>query len=519
MKREATLCILVALVAAAVLLHPSVFGLGEVLPGGDRAYGQAWGAWSIGRDVALDGEVALAGWPVLLTIRALDLVLPLAVATTLAVLGWLAAGGVVAYLAVRDISRPGAVGAALICGANPALLEGVADGRYEWLVVPWVVAALSRRPGWVALGLAGAAAHSPLLGLATAILATIPALARSWRAGAATLAAGALFTGLSAWPHRALTDLPVAEAPLNAFANAGDFLEPFFAWREDAVTPGVALWLVLAGGAWLLWKRRLDAGLAVAFAVGLVLALGTELYWGGGTVRVLQRPVPMPASIVQALLPDHPLLTWKSALVPAMVAGGLALAPLRRWGLAVASVVFLAGALEPIGATDARMPRAVEQLAGGEGPVLHLPVATEGHNLRALWFQTAHGRPLVTPMGAMTSSELLGDPLVVLAVNAEVQEPRHAIPDRHAKTMLMTLGVREVLLHRDDADLGSLVLLDQLLGSQLGSPQRDLVGEVDVYRLPSGHGGEEPEVVGFQEPRDPPAGWLRPQDWLEKYGS
>ncbi|HJN76985.1 MAG TPA: hypothetical protein QGF58_23875 [Myxococcota bacterium] len=521
MKREFPVAVAAALGLAALLLHPALYGLGEVLPGEARAYGQAWGAWSLFHEAEVAGEVVLAGWPVLVTIALLDLLLPLAVATTLAVWAWLAAGLAAVYLCARsrDAPLPGALAAALVAGANPALLQGVHEGRYEWLVVPWVALALfQKRPLWTMVGLLGAAAHSPLFGLVTALLAATVAVTVSYKRAGATLAAGGLCAGLAALPYRELRRLPVEEQSLEAFANAGDLLEPFYSWRPDAAAPGIALWLALAGAAWLLAKRRLDVALAVAALLGIVLALGPELWWGRTGFRLHERPVPLPAALIEAMLPSLPTLTWKAAMVPAMVAAGLLLGPLRRPGFGVAALVLGFALSRSLPTSDASIPRSVEQLADGDAPVLHLPVATDSHNLRLLWFQTAHARPLFTGMGPLEASELLADPLVVLALNATAQEPRYAVPDRYPRTILMTLGVREVLLHRDGAELGGLVLLDQLLGGQLGSPQRDLVGEVDVYRIPAGHGGEEPLAVPVQEPGDPPEGWLAPERWLETYG-
>jgi hypothetical protein len=533
MRREATLATLAALILAALLVGPGLWQLGELLPGGSRAWSQAWGAWRMLREApAVQGDVVLAGAPVLLSVRVLEPLFGLASATSLAVWLWLSAGLVSGWLLARRVgaNRPAAAATSLALGANPVVLGGLAEGRYEWLLAPalalglWGAVEPDRRLKWALIGGLGAAltaAFTPLMGLVSTALLALVALSHSARRGGAILALGALGTAAAAWPWAGLEHLPVEEGWLAAWSNPGDLLEPFYAWRETAA-PGLALWLIVASGLWRVLARRdrepLLVGLLVALGVGVVLSWGTDLSWGGQTLDLGGRSLPMPAGWLQTAMPVHPLLTWKTALLPAMACGALVLARLeaRLAWVALALLGLEALVLEgPAPAVDARVPQAVLQLRG-EGPLVDLPIDSEGRGFghRYLYLQTRHQRPLLSGMAPLRRGLLLNEPLVVLSANAALGESRHAAPRRGVGDVLEGLGVRTVLFHREHLDVGGRVLLDRLFAHAFEAPQRDLVAGVDVYTLPPGE-LEELDLVGFEDPHEPPLGWQDPEDYLE----
>ncbi|MCP4807164.1 MAG: hypothetical protein GY913_26125 [Proteobacteria bacterium] len=521
MQREAAPVVAGSVALAALLLRSSWIQLGEVLPGGPRSWAQAWGAWRLGgAEPEVAGDVLLAGWPVLGSIAALDLILPLVVATTLAVTLWLAAGLASAYVGARRLgAEPLTAGAvAVFAGANPAVLQGVSEGRYEWLVVPWValglVAAMEERHVLVAVACLGAALHTPLLGASLAGLVVLAASSRSWRAGGLTLAAAAVpvvAVGALSW---GVQSIPFGEKIVHASGNAGDWLEPFFAWRDDATAPQLGLWLG-APLALLAWRRGvLHGALALGAAAALVLSIGPELRWGAVAYSLDAAILPAPAALLDVFVPLE-VVTWKSVLVPGLVAGALALSRLdRRAAIVLALGALVHIVLNPIGSVAAGSPQALSQLPG-EGPVLNLPVDVErdGNQLRWLFAQTQHRRPLLTGMEPPEPAVFLADPLVVLSINAVAGHPRHAVPDQTATVVLQGLGVETVVLDRDAVPIGGRVLLDEVLGRYVGAAQRDLAGGIDVYSLERGD-GVEAEATLLMDTRTGADGHLEPDAWL-----
>lgn len=540
---EIPLAVLAATLLAAAVMAPALLQPATLLAGGWASWGQAWGMarlrWELsGATIpAVDGPVVLAGYPQRLSGAALSAILELPVAFNVATLLWLAAGVLAVGLAARALgaSRLGAAAAAVLGGLNPALLHAAGQGWTEWLAAPLIAVGLYgaiaegqdlRRSLLAGLGAGLTALCTPVLGVATVAVAAVAALARGPRRAVMVLGFGALMAMPGLWPWRHGGALPRPNVQrLLASLDLADLLSPLWTWRAWGVHPGLALWLGLGAALWLARREAMGRALAAASGLGLVLALGGELQWGGA--RIGQSGLPLPGRLVELLIGPDAVFNWKIAVIPAMIAGALALARLRDPRLLGAALALGLAELAwrgPVDTVDGEVPIGVAQLAEGEGAVLHLPLevgfpAPEGTNLRALYFQAIHRRPLVTGMAPTWVSPLYGDPLVILAANAEIEQDLWAIPPAGPVMVLKSVGVRQIVLDRRMVSVGSLALLDRLLARACESPQRDLVGRVDIFTIPAQAAGSPlvPEAMRLTELRYLPEGWYTPEEYLSRW--
>ena len=143
-------------------------------------------------------------------------------------------------------------------------------------------------------------------------------------------------------------------------------------------------------------------------------------------------------------------------------------------------------------ATELKMPLAVEDMRGGEGRILHLPLeiagsvadAAPGSHSRYQWWGHLLGRetlPGIDPM--QKRSPLYGEPLVVLSIDVVGSTDRYLIPPELPASTLSTLGISQVVLHTRGIDPQGLAVLRGVYGRWLGTAQRDPSG-VEIYPVP-----------------------------------
>lgn len=528
---------------AALALWPALSHPATRLAGAWASWGQAWGMarlrWELsGSPIpAVDGPVVLAGLPQRLSGAALSALVDLPVAFNLVTWLWLAAGVFAVWLAARGLgaSRWGAAVAAILGGLNPALMQAAGQGWTEWLAAPLLALGLygalaegeDLRNGLLGgLGAGLTALCTPVLGVAAVAVSGLAALGRSPRRALTLVAAGALMAAPGLWPWRHGGALPRPNVQrLLASLDLADLLAPLWTWREWGVHPGLALWLGLGVALWMARGDRPARALLAALFLAVVLALGGELQWGGA--RLGASGVPLPGRLIERLIGPDAVFNWKIAILPGLVAAALAVSRLgqpRLLALFAAAALAEAAYNGPVDTVDGEVPIGVRQLAEEEGTVLQLPLevgfpAPEGTNMRALYFQAFHKRPLVTGMAPTWVSPLYGDPLVVLAANAEIEQDLWAIPPAGPVMTLKSLGVRQILLDRREVSVGSLALLDRLLARACESPQRDLVGRLDIFTIPTTTDSSPlvPEAMRLTELRYLPAGWYSPQEYLSRW--
>ncbi len=178
-----------------------------------------------------------------------------------------------------------------------------------------------------------------------------------------------------------------------------------FSLHEDGVQRFIGhqrqlSWVLLVlVGVWFVRPGRLPRGLAAACAVPLlIVAMGPLVVVGDGFF------VNQPYKALAEALPFARRLWWPGrALGPVMVVGALVAAvALHRLGWLRWVVVAAWGAdlnasgLAPMPTWDASIPAGYRCLADGpEGALIELPYGwTQAH----LWYQTAHGRPILGGM-------------------------------------------------------------------------------------------------------------------------
>ncbi|MCB9793774.1 MAG: hypothetical protein H6741_13730 [Alphaproteobacteria bacterium] len=551
-RLEIGIAALASATLSGALLWPALLEFGSRLPGGWASWGQGWGMarlrWTLsGQSLpAVDGPVVLAGWPQLLSGAGLWELGGPAAAVTLSVWLWLAAGLWVSWCAARSLgaSRLGASLGALAAGLNPVIWRATREGWLEWLAVPLIALAFwgALAPGegkkGALIGIIGGlaagatAACTPALGAATALMVSLAALGRGgdrFMLVTTPALAGALLGG---WPYRGIVPMPRPNLDaLLAYLDPADLLAPFWVWRDWGLHLGLGLALALAAGAWL-WRRgearrATLLALAGAAALGLLLALGPELRWGATPLVVGGQALPLPAAFFQRFIGAGMLIHWRIALVPVGVALGLLLSQLRAPRLAGGALALLAAELllaPRLPTVDGRVPVAITQLAEGSGPLLQLPLelgaveGDEGRAFKALYWQGVHRRPLVTGMASLWESPLFHEPLVILAVNAQLQEERWAVPPAGPASVLRELGVAGIIVDRSGSTVGALALLDRLLYKAMESPQRDLAGRIDLYTVPEGRGWRtQVEPMELTELRKAPKDWLSSADYLSAW--
>ncbi len=453
-----------------------------------------------GRLLVADPVHALLATPLVLALGS-TLALNIAAWLQLTIAGW------AAWALARALGGRGWFAGACFA-ASPLLLAHLNNGASEAWAVSWLplfglsLWNLHRRGGW-------------RWATACALLLTLCALA-SWYTGLAAwiLAGSVLLLGLGAevgWRTRLRRLLPalalaaVLTAPLalhtqqlaraddglvdikesselarirrtlgsadpRVFFTPGDFRSPDFATIEGrpgdyanvAYLGWVPLLLVLSvfiprrGSAPPTTRGPPDArpgpALALAFLVGLLVAMGPVLVVDGFPLDLGGRALPLPFRLAEQLPGFEALsLLWRTSLVAVLclaLGADRALRRIRwRWALPLALGLLLLEtrfaspaadlpAISPLGSS-----LALERLAEApEGAVINLPVAA---NRAYLWEQTRHGHPLAAGLNTGANREAL---LLLAALRKLKREELDAATLRQRAR---EMGVRYVVVHRD----------------------------------------------------------------------
>jgi hypothetical protein len=465
-------------------------------PGGARwawalAAGEGAGPWSpFGSGFAALGE----GWGWFLTIA-------LAVGA--------GAGVVWALARAAGADTLGAALAVVIASSAPVFVREVAAGAIELALVPFIALALGLLPsGAIGARLVGLAAVIAV-GAADARTGVVLGLAAAVGGGGPLALLGAFVAAGSG----------VAVAATHGAVDPVDIGAPLLTLRPEAVPPGLA---ALAAALWFAGGQGYRRAAIVAF----VCALGPILSAFGDPLTIGGYAVPLPAVAVAILTPGG--AGWAGALVIAAVASGLGLAKATRaaWILVPVALLEMRAVVSRPECLTLDVPIGVAGLAERTGGVLDLPVRVrfDGQELGApstahalyKWQGTFHGRRVATglePLGA--SDPLLGEPAVVLALNAVAGAGRFLMPPTRPGEVLRGLGVTEVVVHRTLLDAGALAVLDPILLKLYGAPQRDHAGGIDLYRIAT-TGSARPPAAESLHPSDRPGpkGWLEVSAWL-----
>lgn len=441
----------------------------------------------------------------------------------------------------------------VVCEVHNGISEAF-DVGFVALALAWTEDA-ARAPSpraWAkaGVGIGLAAVASPYLGLGAGVYALVrglPAIRQAWLGAiVAVLVAAPPALGLRAQLHSdaAIIKHPESMNDQLALHNAVDprtFLAPLGFRSVDLGAEGfehsmymglLALGLAMLGlwrlrradgeGRWA-WLRAPGPWIGLAAGVSLVFALGPYLYWGEGWATLGGSRLRLPWWAIQKLAPGlavtHPLRLGVPALaaVSGLAAVGAArLAPGRRALLLATVVLFdglvISGAPWPMSTADARTPEALVTIARaagaapGESAVLDLPTDA-GETMatsRYLWWQTAHGRPIVYgPDARASTSPLIHDSAfrTLAAASTRRADEAHRLQlggaaDRAATRSLRDIGIRWVVVHHDiDPEAGAR--LEAMLTAELGPGMR--TGRASLWDL-----GEPPPVDqrrGLAEPR------------------
>jgi hypothetical protein len=231
-------------------------------------------------------------------------------------------------------------------------------------------------------------------------------------------------------------------------------------------------WVVLAAAAFLL-------------SLGPILVVGREPV--EYTVDGYSSYVPLPYALVRAV----PLLDWGRTPGRLNTTGMLGLGVLAAYGLtdllprlapsrrraglfagaAVVLILFEYLPIWPFPAGDAAIPPVIRHIAGqpGEGALLHLPMSRRRVSNRALYFQTATGRPIVGGEVLRKMPETLPWEETIeglaMADSAPDVIPRPTVAQR--RSWLHYLDVDWVLLHKLEAsdEARYRPFIEELLGS------------------------------------------------------
>ena len=489
MRRLLREALLVAGVAAGVL----VLRAGSaVAPGADSS---AWAVDLVGRG----GAGAAGAWATPF-VRMLGLERGLAVAGGMA----FACAAAVVWTWVRPregSTRPvAAMVATLIGSATPLVLGGALRGTAEALIAPVAVLALwawERGPAWMAV-------------FATVLVGWVDSAA-----GLACALAGACVGGRGAWAWAAFAALLASAAggglPVSAAASTADL--------GKAVEGVLVLLLALAALAGV--GRAMERGVTVRWTLG-VLAAG--LVACGPVLPTRGGPMALPAALLAILAPpDAPL---GGAVLVATLCTARLVATLSPTSLALAGLLATVNAgrllVEEWPRVELRRSASDAVLAARTGGVLHLPVAVAGvpgsapaaANGRWAWAALASGRALppelATGREVPARSLLLAEPAVVVSAALVSGDGTILVPGGRAGAALGALGVTDLVVHRDAYTPEVLARLDLALHALHGPPQRDLAGNVDLYRLAEAPPSTAPvlpaEVVRTRAGEGRPAG-------------
>ncbi len=463
---------MVRLVREALLVAGVAVSIVVLRAGSAFAPGAESAVWAV--DLFERDRAGAAGAWAMPFVRTLGLERGLAVAGALAFAG--AASAVWTWVRTRKGStRPASAAliATVVGVGGPLVLGGVLRGTPEALAVPVAVLALwawERAPGGMAV-------------LATVLV--------GWVDGAAGLAcalAGACVGGRGTWAWAAFAALLASTAggglPASVAASMPDLGNAF----EGGLV--VALLLTVLAGAW----RATERGTAVRWILG---ALAAVLVACGPVLTTRGGPVALPAMLLAVLAPPDAPLGGAFLVVGLCMARWVPTLPTPTLVLAALLACVNAGRVlaQDWPRADLRATAADRVLAGRAGVVLHLPLAITGvpgaappgANSRWAWAARASGRALPQEIAAgrdvPARSLLLAEPAVVVSAALSSGDSTILVPGGRAGAALRSLGVTDLVVHRDAYSPGVLARLDLALHALHGPPQRDLAGNVDLYRV------------------------------------
>jgi len=242
-------------------------------------------------------------------------------------------------------------------------------------------------------------------------------------------------------------------------------------------------WVPLLLSLWAV--RRRDRGTGLWGMVGLAalwLSLGPILRLGGEVTGIAQ-----PYALLMRLpfyrwgrTPErfNELAMWSVSLLAAKGLAGL------RWNRAVkAALIGLALAemvvLWPFPDGTSRPPTLLSAGRTGQGAVLHLPISKRQIGNLAMYYQTAHGRPIV---GGYIHRELPGMRTYVKAVDAamtaQADGAERPLTPAEVRGFLEGLDIRQVVLHRQFVREAWVEEVSARLTRAIGPPRADTGSEM-----------------------------------------
>ena len=452
---------LLLLAAIAILLtFPAWVGFGSVFPGhpdGD-APDHLWGYWWIHHALAAGVNplhTTLSHWPPggalwfidpvgALLAAPLQVLLPVAAATTVVVTLQIWGGMAAMYAVTAPEGRGGAVLAAVLFGASPYVLSLVHSGTYEYLnlaPIPlcWAAALRAQREGgrWTGIAaltwlwaLLGAVYYGAFVGLLWVIalvhtrawrrallvplLATLLAAPFLWLAWATLHAPDAVVRPETA-PGWRQAGLPAVD-PLTWF-RPGDY---YFPDNRQTGNYGILHvsylgWVGLAAAAWGLSRTP---ALRLPLLLAAVLALGPALAWGGMPVRVGPLPLWLPTALLYAPgspfgLVHHP---FRLIVLPTLfLALAAARVPRYAWlfaGAALLETLRLSPATFPIPVTSGLAPAGYAMATQGATGVWDFPPGAHVENRRYEVLATVHQARMPYGVNSWLPASWSGNPFV-----------------------------------------------------------------------------------------------------------
>jgi hypothetical protein len=177
--------------------------------------------------------------------------------------------------------------------------------------------------------------------------------------------------------------------------------------------------------------------------------------------------------------------------------------------------------------TSLKMPLAVQDMEGGSGTILHLPLEIQGEVLdaprgahsRYQWWAELLGRETMPGIRPMEKhSPLYGEPLVVLCIDVVAGSDPYLIPPELPASTLSTLGISQVVLHSDGIDPQGLAVLRGVYGRWLGPALRDPSG-LEIYPVPKKEAVRVDRLQVLRASGDADtASWRSMASWLREVG-
>ncbi|WTF86302.1 hypothetical protein OH732_01405 [Micromonospora globbae] len=401
-----------------------------------------------------------------------------------------------------------------------------------WVYAGWLVAAWQ-----LSLGFGIGLPFAYFLG-ATVLVAAVTWYVRRWFGGVrrpfgvrlfiADLVGGALFAGvglLMAIPYfrvtelhpnaeRSVGDIALFSPPASGFVTApaesriwGGLHEGARAalpWHpEMTLLPGFVLYALAAGGLFFsVWRLRHRLLLLAGVLGTMVLAMGTRFFGGTWTYVPLFEHLPG----WNGLRTPGRLMLWVTLLLCLLAAGAvtaltdrvhdLAAQRIPSWPgpwLRLASVLpLLLVTAEGLNTTPHPVaPAQPEAMRVVDGPMLVLP-SNQGLDQHVMLWSTTHFQDVVNGGSGFTPRQL-----------DDVRRVTQTFPDQVSVDYLRTLGVRNVVLLRDQiAGTPWEMSVDTPVDS-LGIT-REEIGSAVVYRLWPGDSSSGPQPTPSGQPTDLP---------------